>query len=376
MKYDYKTLYYYVWLSNLYQIKFEKIDKLIKLYGNLERLYNEKNYDIFKMVNFSEKDKGIFIRSKNKECIQKQLECIINRNVGVLYLYDDSYPSLLKEIYNPPLVLYYKGNIEALKVPSISIVGCRNCTNYGAKSAYMLSKIYSSLGICITSGMARGIDTWAHKACIENKAYTIAVLGNGIDMCYPEENINIMNGVIQYGTVITEFPLGTKPLSINFPRRNRIISGLSYDIVIVEAKKRSGSLITAQYALEQNKNIYALPGNVDNENSYGCNYLIKNGAIILDKFETIKEESYMINQFLLSKNINISQFNKLIKPAKIKFKNEKHEKVYKILYVSKNIYQIANEISTGVQDTMRILAQMEIEGLVAKNNNYYSRSGF
>jgi len=170
------------------------------------------------------------------------------------------YPKRLLHIYNPPKKLYVLGNEEILNDKSIAIIGCRDCSMYGKNISYHFAQEFAKKKIVVISGLARGIDTYAHKAVVSEKGKTIAVLGSGLDIIYPPENKELYKKIIQTGgTIISEYPLGTNPLKQNFPARNRIISGLSNGILVVEAKKRSGTLITVEHALEQGKDVYAVP---------------------------------------------------------------------------------------------------------------------
>lgn len=203
----------------------------------------------------------------------------INR-IKKLRLGEESYPEKLKNIYSSPQEIYVIGNEKILNDKAIAIIGCRNCTSYGAKNSYKFGYELAKKGIVIVSGFARGIDTYAHIGALKAKGKTIAVLGNGLDIVYPAENEKLYKEIIKNGgTIISEYPLGSKPEKHHFPVRNRIISGLSDGVLVVEAKKRSGTLITVEYALDQGKNVYAIPGNINNNNSYGTNELIKEGAI-------------------------------------------------------------------------------------------------
>lgn len=173
---------------------------------------------------------------------------------------EKEYPKKLLHIYHPPKKLYVLGNERILNDKSISIVGCRDCSEYGRKVSYYFAQEFAKQEIVVISGLARGIDTYAHKGVISQKGKTIAVLGCGLDIVYPLENREIYRQIVQNdGVIITEYPLGTKPLRQNFPARNRIISGLSDGVLVVEAKERSGTLITVEYALEQGKDVYAIP---------------------------------------------------------------------------------------------------------------------
>jgi DNA processing protein len=200
------------------------------------------------------------------------------------------YPPMLEEIYNPPLVLYARGNLDALDLPCISIVGTRRPTIYGLQMAQGLATDLGSRKIGIVSGLARGIDAAAHRGCIEGGGITIAVLGCGIDIVYPREHGQLTRKVLEKGLLLTEFPPGTSPSPQNFPIRNRIISGLTLGSIIIEASEYSGSLITARLAMEQNREVFALPGNLTSPQSFGPNFLIKQGAKLVQSWRDVIEE--------------------------------------------------------------------------------------
>lgn len=193
---------------------------------------------------------------------------------------DENYPEKLKNIYGKPQEIFLLGNEQILHTKSIAIIGCRNCSKYGMKNAYRFGYELAKKGLCIISGFARGIDTYAHLGALKANGKTIAVLGCGLDIVYPPENKELYKEIIKNGgAIISEYPLGSKPEKQHFPIRNRIISGLSDGVLVIEAKKRSGTMITANYALDQGKDVYAIPGDITSENSYGTNELIKEGAI-------------------------------------------------------------------------------------------------
>ena len=197
----------------------------------------------------------------------------------------------LKNIYDPPKKIYLIGNKDLLYQKGIAIVGARAATQYGKKIAYNLAKELSEQNIVIISGLAIGIDSYAHKGSLEKG--TIAVLGSGIDNIYPKENLELAREIIKNkGCIISEYPLGTKPERLHFPQRNRIISGLSDGVVVIEASKKSGALITAEFALEQGKEIFAVPGDINKKQSEGTNQLIKDGAILLTSATDILENIY------------------------------------------------------------------------------------
>jgi DNA processing protein len=200
------------------------------------------------------------------------------------------YPRLLEEIFDPPLVLYARGNPAALENPCVAIVGTRKPTLYGLQMAQGLASDLGGRGITVVSGLARGIDAAAHRGCLDGNGITIAVLGCGIDIVYPREHRQLTKKVLEKGLLLSEFVPGTSPAPQNFPVRNRIISGLALGTLIVEASEYSGSLITARLAMEQNREVFALPGNLTSAQSFGPNYLIKQGAKLVQSWRDIVEE--------------------------------------------------------------------------------------
>lgn len=211
-------------------------------------------------------------------------------NIDIISIEDKQYPNILKEIYDPPICLYIRGNKEILNNKSISIVGCRKATDYGRKVARDFAYNISKQDINIISGLAIGIDSEAHLGAVEANKKTVAVLGNGLDTIYPKENINLSQKILDSGgAIISEYPLGIKPKKENFPARNRIISGMSNRLLVVEAKEKSGTLITVDFALEQGRDVFVVPGNIISENSAGTNDLIKQGAkLVTDWRECIE----------------------------------------------------------------------------------------
>lgn len=200
-------------------------------------------------------------------------------NIDIISIEDKQYPNILKEIYDPPICLYIRGNKEILNNKSISIVGCRKATDYGRKVARDFAYNLSKQDINIISGLAIGIDSEAHLGAVEANKKTVAILGNGLDTVYPKENIILSQKILDSGgAIISEYPLGTKPKKENFPARNRIISGMSNGLLVIEAKEKSGTLITVDFALEQGRDVFVVPGNIVSENSAGTNDLIKQGA--------------------------------------------------------------------------------------------------
>lgn len=265
---------------------------------------------------------------------------------------DKEFPQELLSIKDPPKELYIIGNKKLLNKKSIAIVGTRNCTKYGAECAKKIAKNISKKEICIISGMALGIDTFAHSEAIKQNGNTIAVLGGGFDYIYPEENIELFNKIIENnGLVISEYPPKTKAILSKFPYRNRIISGLSMGVLVVEATLgRNGSLVTARYAKEQNKKIFSIPGNINLKTSKGTNWLIKEGA----KLVTCAED--ILTEFNI-KTESIEETEIQIEPEYIELYNQ-------ITYMPVNINIIAKKCKTNISKISQQLLMMELKGYI------------
>ena len=221
----------------------------------------------------------------------QQLDALAKTSGQFLTYTDRAYPERLREIFDPPAVLWLRGNPQLLALPSIAVVGTRHPTPYGTGMAEMLSRDLAHRGLIIISGMARGVDTAAHKGALAAKQPTIAVWGTGIDVIYPKENKSLSEQIVGGGgAIISEFPLGVFPAPQNFPRRNRILSGMSIGVLVVEAAEYSGTRVTARCAIEQNRDVYAVPGNVTTKNAWGPNTLIKQGAKLTATWEDVWEE--------------------------------------------------------------------------------------
>lgn len=220
-----------------------------------------------------------------------EIERLEKLNAQVITLEDDDYPDLLREIHDPPIALYVRGDLKkATGQPCLAVVGSRRCSTYGVNVAESLSRDLASHGLTVVSGLARGIDAAAHRGALESGGQTIAVVGTGLETIYPKEHKKLEEQIIANGAVISEFPLGTPPLPQNFPYRNRILSGLCFGVLIVEASENSGSLITARLANEQGREVFAVPGNITSQTSFGPNYLIKDGAKLVQIWRDVVDE--------------------------------------------------------------------------------------
>ncbi len=225
---------------------------------------------------------------------ETQVAALERSGGGALTLTDEGYPDLLREIHDAPLVLYFKGALEAaLAQPRVAVVGSRHCSTYGRNVTARISRDLAAHGLTVVSGMARGVDSAAHEAVLEVGGRTIAVLGTGLDDVYPKENVRLTHAIPENGALVSEFPFEKPPLPQNFPYRNRVISGMSLGVLVVEAAEQSGSLITARLALEQGREVFAVPGNITSGKSIGPNRLIQDGAkLVLDWRDVVAEFSY------------------------------------------------------------------------------------
>ena len=256
--------------------------RLIELYGGAREVLSKSSADLSADGGLSPETAGKFAADLAAADPYKELEAARKAGARVLTAQDEDFPELLKTIYDPPLALYVKGGLASRRVP-VGLVGTRKPTAYGARSAARLSRELVEAGLTVVSGLARGVDTVAHDAAVKSGGVTWAVMGTGLNMVYPYENRKLAERILESGgALIPEFPMADGPLHAHFPRRNRIISGLSYATVVIEGDFKSGSLITARAALEQGREVLALPGPVDSVMSRGPNMLIKNGAAMVE----------------------------------------------------------------------------------------------
>jgi DNA processing protein len=265
--------------------------KLLKHFKTVENLYNTTKEDLLQIPGIGKKTSEIILNQNIKKKLDKHIEYMLKNNIDIISITDKEYPQILKEIYDAPISLYIRGNKNILNDDALAIIGCRECTSYGRNITKQLAYDIAKNKINIVSGLAKGIDAIAHKGAILSGGKTIAVLGNGLDIIYPSENIPLAKEIIKTGgAIISEYPLGTKPEKQNFPERNRIVSGMSKGVVVVEAKEKSGTLITVDFALEQGRDVFVVPGNINQENSIGTNELIKQGAKLITSYKDVIEE--------------------------------------------------------------------------------------
>jgi DNA processing protein len=288
----------------------------------------------------------------------------------ILLLDDGVYPQLLREIFDPPITLYVKGAWDiCFEQPSVAVVGSRRCSTYGQSTATMLARDLAQRGVTIVSGLARGIDAAAHKGALEAKGRTLAVMGTGLDQVYPRDHKKLVAEILERGgALVSQFPLGTPPIPENFPYRNRVISGLSLGVVLVEAAENSGSLITARLALEQGREVFAVPGNITSRNSFGTNYLIKAaGAKLVQTWQDIAAElPQEIAARLLPPEPKKKRGETSVQPALPSDLTESECAVVKLLSTDEPTHIDALEESSGLplSELTSVLLSLEMRELV------------
>jgi len=267
-----------------------KAQKLVEFFGGVSKVF-EANLTDLEACGIRAESAQALGTGRSMEMAHDELAKAAALGVQIVSIDDPAYPSRLREIYDPPIILYAKGNLQTISQPGIALVGTRHPTPYGTGMAERLACDLAVRGLLIISGLARGVDSAGHRGAIAAKGKTLAVLGTGVDEIYPKENKRLVEQIFSLGgALISEFALGTFPAPQNFPIRNRIISGMSLGVLVVEAGEYSGTRITARCALEQNREVFAVPGNVTNKNSWGPNTLIKQGAKLVATWEDVWEE--------------------------------------------------------------------------------------
>lgn len=352
---------YRLWLQCIEGISIIKKRKLIECFESPEEIYrcNEKKLVLSGLL--SETEAQIIISSKKSINVETNLEYMEKNNISMVFEDNSEYPEKLKNIYNPPYCLFVKGKLPG-KNKAVAIIGARGCTNYGRQLAKKIGSDMAERGVSVIGGMARGIDTYGHRGALKAGGNSYAVLGCGVDICYPSENIEIYEEMEKKGGIISEFPPGCRPKSWNFPIRNRIISGLSDLIIVVEARRKSGSLITAEYGLNQGIDIMAVPGRVTDPLSEGCNSLIKDGA------------------YVYTDTIDIDEILKIEKVKKNENLVKVLEKDFKVVYsktdlVPVSLQELAEKTGFDTGKTLEILLNLQLEGLICEPaKNYYART--
>lgn len=314
---------------------------------------------------FTEKQLGAFYECKKHESqYRKEYERLLDDKIQYVTYMEETYPTRLQSFKNKPVGLFMKGKLPADEAPTVAIVGARNCTLYGKETAEFLAGKLAGAGISVISGLALGVDSAAHRGCLAAGGETYAVLGCGVNVCYPRENIHLFRDVEEHGGIISEFLPGTMPIPMNFPMRNRIISGLADAVIITEAREKSGSLITGDLALEQGKEVFAVPGRMGDPLSAGCNRLIQAGASLCLGVEDVIEFFGM-------------KYRKPLEEYKISEKRlaKKEKLVYSFLDSRpKSLEELVAFCQISVPEAMESLMELEMKGLIrCEGNQYYCR---
>jgi DNA processing protein len=331
--------------------------KALKHFESPQQVF-EASHEQRKQLGLFRKETLTYLQQADKSLMQADIDWAKNEHCHILTLIDEKYPKQLKTISDPPPLLYVRGNIDCLSRPQLAIVGSRNPTSGGEDSAYTFAFELSKLGMVITSGMASGIDAKAHIGALEAGAQTIAVCGTGLDRIYPAKHKSLAHQISMCGALISEFPIGTSPMASNFPRRNRVISGLSLGTLVVEASIKSGTMITAKLAAEQGREVFAMPSSIHNPLSKGCHQLIKQGAKLTDDIEDILSE--------LPKGLGLSVLLKK-KPTYVKSVDKTDSMLLKCLsYDAVTVDKLVEKTNLSPQIITQALLLLELENKVAK----------
>ncbi|HIJ42100.1 MAG TPA: DNA-protecting protein DprA [Deltaproteobacteria bacterium] len=335
------------------------IGRLIENFGDPERVFDAGIPELMKIVGIKPEVARNIAGRTSIRVAEKELKMVENQGARIITFADSSYPELLRQIHNPPIILYAKGNDFPKDKQSIAIVGSRNPTHYGFDAAETFGFDFAIRGVTVISGMAKGIDSAAHMGCLRGGGFTVAVIGTGIDVVYPAENKKLFKQIAEKGVIFSEFSMGSPPEPWNFPIRNRIISGLCEGIVVVEATKKSGSLITASLALEQNREVFAVPGSIHSFKSTGTHHLIKQGACLAEKADDVLEELGFSRKFAKSRNLKKQNGGF---PSNL---DTRETRIYEILSdYPIHMDQIMREGKFEPGEAASILMEMELKGLI------------
>lgn len=334
--------------------------RLIDKFKSPHLVFEASPDNLLKVDGITDRLASAIKRHKIPEHVKKDFDSVIENGYRIVTMLDPDYPPLLLEIPDPPPFLYVLGQLDS-SIMNIAVVGSRNATPYGLSTTKQLCKDLALRGITIVSGMARGIDTAAHEGVLMGKGKTIAVLGSGFERVYPAENLNLFHKIAENGAVVSEFPLKTEPEAHNFPIRNRIISGISLGTVVVEATKKSGSLITARLAAEQNREVFAVPGSINSFKSIGAHTLIKQGAKLVEHAQDIIEELSPLIQAYVAADDKNKKMDKLPPLSSEESLVLKELGPYPV-----HIDEIARNISMEPGKLSSILLRLELKEIVAQ----------
>lgn len=354
----------WIWLASLKGLITRKKVELLRIFDSPEGIFNADALALAQTGILTGDNINAILSREQRAETDSIMESLDKHRIDVIPINDERYPQLLKNICDPPVCLFSRGSVMN-EEPSVGVVGSRKASGYGISTAKKISSDLARYGICIVSGMARGIDTAAHLGALSAKGRTIAVFGCGLDIIYPPENKRLMEKIIENGAVISEYPPGVQPMPHHFPVRNRIVSGMSAGILVVEAGEKSGSLITAQLALEQGRDVYALPGNVISVNSKGTNKLIQDGAKLVTSVEDILEEMFWYKNLQSKRVLDADSYH--CRKALPDSLDEDERSVIEMLAIEElQIDEIQQKLDCEMPVVHRVLLSLEMKGIVKR----------
>ena len=361
---DYDKLKYWLALKSIAGIGNIVLPALIDNFGTLEAIFSASASELQAVPGMTKKAAAGIPAFKDWNIINKEIELAEKAGINIITYQDGLYPAKLLEIYDRPPLLYVKGNLKKDDI-NISIVGSRLASTYGKYTTERISREIALQGITVVSGLARGIDSAAHRGALTAQGRTIAVLGTGLDIIYPPENKKLFAAICDSGAIISEFPLGTPPLACNFPARNRIISGMSYGVVVVEAGEKSGSLITARLALEQGREVFAVPGTIDSPGSRGTNKLIKQGAKLIENTIDILEEILpQLEKTKMPEALSVSGEETCIVKKKDNLNSDDRQIIALLSDSRLHIDELINTTGLAPGDVLSSLMKLELNGII------------
>jgi DNA processing protein len=357
---DPQSLYYWLALNRIPGVGAIIYRRLLERFGTPEQVFRADPDSLNEVEGLRFNTASAIVKFKKADKIDRELEDLEKNQVKVLTFREPGYPPLLAQIHDPPPFLYYRGGLPESTPQILAVVGSRIASAYGIRMTERLAWSLAKNGLAVVSGMARGIDTAAHYGALMARGKTIAVLGSGLDVVYPAENQKLFDQIAEQGLVFSEFPLGTLPERQNFPVRNRIISGMSLGVVIVEATLKSGSLITARLALDQGREVFAVPGSIESFKSSGTHRLIKQGAKLVENAQDVLEE---LKWPIISDNVQ--EEIELSPPAISPAFSTQEKRIWDILQDEPvHVDQMVRQTEIGIAPLLSILLEMEIKGWI------------
>lgn len=355
------------WLCNINGIGYKKIKALIEYYETPEEIYHASETTLSEISCLQKRDMEYLSECHDDDKIASIYDKILKAGIRFLIQSDKDYPKRLKNLYDAPYGLYLKGELPKEEFPLVAIIGARDCTNYGKESAIFFARELASHGISIVSGLAKGIDGYSHIGAMEGAGYTLGILGSGINVCYPQSNYTLYERMGREGGILSEYGWNVKPIAGNFPRRNRLIAGMSDAILVVEARQRSGSLITVDQGLEQGKNIFVIPGRITDELSIGCNSLVRMGA------ELVCSPKDVLDFFHLSDQHNPRMISQQIIETAQMLEAKEREVYQQLSFEPVHIGSLLHETKFEVGELAEILFHLEMRKIIRQvEKNYYA----